>query len=486
MANPEKRRTELLTRISGFERYALEEDHRAVFITLTCPSKYHAIHQDGRRNRKWNGTTPRQANDYLCRLGERIGRSLTHYGVDRYGFRMVEPHHDGTPHWHFLLFVPLQHAKTLQDVFRRYALEEDGDEPGAKKHRVTFEWIDPEKGSAAGYAVKYVCKNIDGHGVGEDLYGYSAEASAGRIQAWARTWNIRQFQQFGGPPVTPWREYRRVRDPAAIPPAHLKPWIHASAPGELKPDWCGFMRSMGGHNAGRNQPTRLVRGQRWCAVTGECTPYVNRYGEVLDGNALPIIGLERDGVQLKTRTGFWRQEWNAETEETWKRSPYRQACTAPLAVTRPVSGGRSRPMASTAAFRKPASVADNLCATITATGSNVTGIPAGTTFPGKEALKQLPPGNPNDPNARWSLIRDGAAVGPWTCDNNCINNTDRFANPGPPPGRSHHGNESCRRSSHCGVVPAKCHFLRVAKQVFLSCKSSFVYRFIRDCDQSFC
>lgn len=39
-ANKAIRRAELMTRISGFERYTDAEGHQGVFITLTCPSRF--------------------------------------------------------------------------------------------------------------------------------------------------------------------------------------------------------------------------------------------------------------------------------------------------------------------------------------------------------------------------------------------------------------------------------------------------------------
>ena len=49
-ANPANRRAELMTRIRGFEEIAKEAGHVGEFITLTCPSEFHATNADGSRN----------------------------------------------------------------------------------------------------------------------------------------------------------------------------------------------------------------------------------------------------------------------------------------------------------------------------------------------------------------------------------------------------------------------------------------------------
>ena len=187
-----------------------------VFITLTAPSKYHRMTyiksmDRALPNRKYQGFDPRETQAYFCRLWSQIRAQLWREEIRPYGFRVAEPHHDGTPHWHMLLFVDKGQAERLRAVIEDYGIREDGKEWGAARQRVKIVNIDPEKGSAAGYIAKYVAKNIDGHGLEEDLYGQPADSSAARIDAWASAWGIRQFQQIGGASVTVWRELRRLK-----------------------------------------------------------------------------------------------------------------------------------------------------------------------------------------------------------------------------------------------------------------------------------
>lgn len=78
----------------------------------------------------------------------------------------IVPHHDGTPHWHMLLFMEPEHKQRVYDIMARYAHAEDAHEmntPEARKARFHAEAIDPTKGSATGYIAKYISKNIDGY-----------------------------------------------------------------------------------------------------------------------------------------------------------------------------------------------------------------------------------------------------------------------------------------------------------------------------------
>lgn len=212
VSNPKLRRAELMTRIAGFDAIAKLEGHAADFYTLTCPSAYHAVGYDGKPNPKYQNYTPKQAQQFLTKMWALVRAYLAKNGVKVYGFRVAEPHHDATPHWHMILFYEQNHTDFVRDAIRSYWLSVDGDEKGAKDYRFKVIAIDRSRGSAAGYLAKYIAKNIDAYGVeGEsDDEGGKLADNAQRVDAWAACWGIRQFQQIGGAPVGVWRELRRL------------------------------------------------------------------------------------------------------------------------------------------------------------------------------------------------------------------------------------------------------------------------------------
>ena len=281
VANPRVRRTELMTRIGGIEDWAVAQGWDALFITVTAPAAYHARTPEGRPY-DWNGTTPREVQDYLMRVWARTRAAWKRAGLTPVGLRVVEPHHDGTPHWHALVFVPRPQAAALEALARAYALADHPDEPGAAEHRFKVVRIDRRRGRAAGYVAKYVAKAVDGFGVDVDRHGNPGDRAAARIRAWSSTWSIRQFQFFGAPPVGVWRELRRA---AGAPAGPLGDAWRAADLGL----WAEYMRVMA------VTPVSLARA--WSDKT-------NKYGEPV-GNI--IVGVEWAGVRLPTR-----REWRIE------------------------------------------------------------------------------------------------------------------------------------------------------------------------------
>ncbi|MGK0255064.1 MAG: hypothetical protein ACI9OE_002583 [Mariniflexile sp.] len=71
----------------------------------------HLVHNSGRPNEKSDSTSPKEANQYLG--GQFAGgrAQLARLNVDYFGFRVAEPHHDATPHWHIFFLSNQSNVK---------------------------------------------------------------------------------------------------------------------------------------------------------------------------------------------------------------------------------------------------------------------------------------------------------------------------------------------------------------------------------------
>ena len=292
----------MICRARGFENLAKDLGHEALFITITCPSKYHrAFSKSGSANPKWQGLMPDEANEYLNHQWQKARAEFKRQDIMPYGFRVVEPQHDGTPHWHMLFFIEGEKLQALQAIIRHYALEIDGDEKGAAENRCDFKKINPDEGSATGYILKYIVKNIDGEGIGEDKFGNDSILVAQRIDAWASCWCIRQFQQIGGASVSIWRELRRLRTKFIDKKNALLEQARFAADNS---DWQGYTLAMGGiHTKQKDRPIQLHYDLNINEQTGECLQsYYD--GELI----LKVKGLWFAGKAVVTRHYQWKIE----------------------------------------------------------------------------------------------------------------------------------------------------------------------------------
>lgn len=301
VANKSIRRGELMTRIAGLEELAKEAGDDGLFVTLTCPSRMHKFKQVGggvvvENKNNYDGTSPRDAQKYLSKMWSLIRSAFLRQGIYFYGVRIAEPHHDGTPHWHLLLFVEPMRFWDVCEIFKGYGLRDSPDEAGADRHRLEFVRLE---GSAAGYVAKYVAKNIDGEHVGKDLFGNDAIQAATRVEAWAAVHGLRQFQQLGGAPVTVWRELRRV-DSVPDDSSELIKAAHVAcnravispevAPSEYNPEgekekvraasFADYVRAQGGATIGKDYKIRLAMEEQ---------DGLGRYGEPLGARPVGVV-----------------------------------------------------------------------------------------------------------------------------------------------------------------------------------------------------
>ncbi len=290
VSNPEKRRVELMTRIGGFEKVSTESGYAGSFFTLTAPSKYHAYTAFGHRNHKWNGASPRRSQRYLNKIWQQIRAELSRREIPIFGLRVAESHHDGTPHWHGLLFTSPEHTAELKEVMEDYATREDAEEltgKSGKQPRFELKPIDPALGSATGYVVKYISKNIDGYaldGESDHESGRPLKETAKHATAWASCWGIRQFQFLGGAPVSVWRELRRLKnqdlaDRVSPVFGELHRAAHAG-------DWQGYITLQGGPFVSRS---KLVL-RAWYQYKNEPSSY-GEYQKAIKGLVMPASSI---------------------------------------------------------------------------------------------------------------------------------------------------------------------------------------------------
>ncbi|SDI51393.1 Bacteriophage replication gene A protein (GPA) [Vreelandella titanicae] len=305
LSNPDHRRAELMLRISDTEAESRRLGHVGMFYTITAPSRFHpVISENSVSNPKYDGSTPREAQAHLQQVWARARAALARENLGIYGIRVVEPHHDGTPHWHLLLWMKPEHTQRVNEILRSHAEadtpEELFDRRGNKTTaRFKVEKIDYKRGTAAGYVAKYISKNINGEqfvrdGVqndDKDRYGHELNSVAPRIESWAAVWGIRQFQFVGLPSVTVWREVRRLNEKHID---ELESWEQATRPdkriaGRLEQirkaanagQWDQFLRLMGGPNLPRKQ--RPVKPWTMPRVDLDRAEFSHATGEVLEG-----------------------------------------------------------------------------------------------------------------------------------------------------------------------------------------------------------
>jgi len=321
VANPANRKHEMMTRIKGIEEVAKTAGLMCLFITLTAASKYHrkrfinakdqagthqkqsGYYKDNPRYQKMievkhkDGTcesipnTPQLSHEFIKRI---MGRSIAKFKrqkIDYIAYKVVEPNHDGTVHWHLAFFIQPEQKARVQAIFEHYALQEEGEERGAKKYRIVIKDHDPKQGSVTGYMAKYIAKGIDGEGIGNDVEtGMDCNDVIVRILAWKSLWNIRQFAFYGSPSVTVWRELRRLRTPLANPTAE-KARLAAD-----EGQWADFVNVM------KVNPITVLKS---ALIDAEGNVKKNKYGEVIQR----ISGLQIKGISglevIRTRFKEW-------------------------------------------------------------------------------------------------------------------------------------------------------------------------------------
>ena len=157
--SPHRYYSEIQNRVNTLSTIAKQKGLKAIFMTLTLPSEYHKhklLHRRGIKdvliaNPKYNGISAKDAVKELTRMFARLrhDRALKD-GLtkeNRIYFRVNEPHKDGTPHTHILMFVPVDRVTRIKKAFKHLFDERAND-------------IQDDIQNSTSYVMKYINKTL--------------------------------------------------------------------------------------------------------------------------------------------------------------------------------------------------------------------------------------------------------------------------------------------------------------------------------------
>lgn len=231
----QRKLAEVYTLTTGLESYAVAAGLTWAFMTLTAPPQMHP--NPGKGKNSYSGGTPLDAQQWIKNEYKKAEARCRKQGIIISGLRVAEPHKDGCPHWHVLIFAALSDMEKIEEQFRFC-------KRWKKDAGLKFK-LNNGAARAASYLFKYVLKTISSV---EKLEGEMAS-----VDTWRGAWGIRAFQFFGMPPVTLWRQLRAQKECPTEP--KLKGiWLAAN-----RGDGHAFIGLAGGLNTKRiNRPISVI------------------------------------------------------------------------------------------------------------------------------------------------------------------------------------------------------------------------------------
>jgi|GEM_PF-7005024 len=187
--------------LNELNQYGLNHNFSAALVTITVPSSMHMSYQ------KKSDLSPSDVNNYILKGWQKYMNQSTQWTSPCFSFKVIEPHEDGSPHWHIILFYP----KKMQDRHQK-ALLAAFDLTSFKSKRIFWNILknDDDKENA----IAYLLKKIKAQSSAEIKYA----STVSRRSAFLKVWNIRG-QEFYGLPFntkTLWRELRSKKYPFTL------------------------------------------------------------------------------------------------------------------------------------------------------------------------------------------------------------------------------------------------------------------------------
>ena len=209
MTGPEQARkrqyAEILATACGIGELADISGEIPYFVTVTCPERMHPTTTHGgprRINPDYDGTSTEEALSWLRGGWAKARAAMGRAGIGKHWVRALEPHEDGTPHFHIIAWIGPKRERELEDIIRRYFEAGQGTGSARQKHGIQIKKVENGTQGAIAYLAMYIGKGTSGI-AGE-------ERTAERYRAWRRTYGARAFA-FSHRKATLWRMLRKVR-----------------------------------------------------------------------------------------------------------------------------------------------------------------------------------------------------------------------------------------------------------------------------------
>lgn len=184
---------ELMARSAGIAELAERRGMKPQLITITVPGCMQPITSAGgyrRENQRYAETSPREAQNWLQDRWKRVKRAMARVGFDYEYVLGVQPHVDGSPHWHVVFWTKPQYQSQVQALLRRYF--EATEAEGVARYSYGLQFDDVQGGTAG--AVAYVSRVVAYISRAVATEGDEEADEAQKASAWAKRHGIRRFR----------------------------------------------------------------------------------------------------------------------------------------------------------------------------------------------------------------------------------------------------------------------------------------------------
>jgi len=234
-----------------------------VFLTMTLPPQHHPNPRHGQpyAGLEWeDAPCPGETDAAMGGLWKQLRARLAADDIDLLGLRVVEPHQDGCPHLHAMMYLQDQEQSNRLD----WHLQELCPEP-VKGERIASKLmtLDRTKARPATYVMKYLLKCLPAH---EDAAVHADGtvrdgdpdhlAHYAEVQAWASERRLRRFAWLGLHGIrTTWQRIRAMTDDEIeYAPDAVQEAAHAMREGA----WADALEAMGAIRADGRERVRLT------------------------------------------------------------------------------------------------------------------------------------------------------------------------------------------------------------------------------------